>query len=251
MTQLVLFARLVKWDFLRELRRKEAVLNMILFAVLVLFVISMGAGPLIDEWRRAGRLLEREGLPESLFVDLGSAVGPVLLWATVLFAGTVGLSQSFAAEREGEGLVAIVLAPLDLGVFYLAKVFATWVYVILMEVFLLGAYAVLFTVPGWREVGLLLIVLVVFSLGYMAAGVVLAAMTSALRRGGEVVLRILLFPLLMPLIYLTLRVEEALLGFATPMGVPIPLPSYVAMALAFDVIYLTAGFVIFPKVLEE
>lgn len=251
MRGIVLFLRLVRWDFLREIRRKEAVLNMILFAVLVLFLISLGIGPLLEEWERGASFMQREGLPASQQVRLATAVGPILLWVTILFAGTVGLGQSFAAEREADSLVGVVLAPMDLGVFYLAKVFATWVYVLLMEICLLGVYAVLFGVSGVRELGLLFLVLLVFSLGYMAAGVVLAAMTSALKRGGEVVLRILLFPLLMPLVYLTLRVEEATLGTASLTGEPLPLSSYMAMALAFDAIYLTAGFLVFPKILEE
>ena len=245
MSSLKLLVRLIKWDFVRELRRKEVVLNMVLFAVLVLFLINLGVGPLFSAYRNS---------PIPVLRDLGDSVGAVLFWITVLFAGTVGLSQSFAAEREGGSLAGVVLAPMDLGVFYLAKVFATWVYVLLMEACLLGVYVVLFDVQELARLGPLAVVLVVFSLGYIASGVVLAAMTTSLRGGGEVVLRIVLFPLLMPFIYLTLRVPEGTFGADVTGGLnvsPIPFGPYVAMALAIDAIYLTAGFLLFPYVVED
>ncbi len=245
MKALGLLLRLILWDVLREVRRKEAVPNMILFAVLVLFLINLGVGPLFDSY---------DDSPEPAIQRVGISVGPVLFWVTVLFAGTVGLSQSFAAERDGNSLTGVVLAPIDLGVFYLAKVFATWIYVLLMEFCLLGVYVVLFHFDDWRQLGPLAVVLVVFSLGYMAAGIVLAAMTTALKGSGEVVLRILLFPLLIPLVYLTLRVREGTFGVDVTAGVfgpSIPFSRYVAVVLAIDAMYLAAGFLLFPKVLEE
>ncbi|MBN1443189.1 MAG: heme exporter protein CcmB, partial [Planctomycetes bacterium] len=185
---------------------------------------------------------------------LESRVGPVVFWIAVLFAGTVGLSQSFAADRERGALEGILLAPLDAGIFYLAKVAATWTYVMIMEAILVLVYCPLFNLSELARLPPLFAALGVFTLGYMAAGVLLAAMTTSLRRGGEVVLRILLFPLLLPVIYLTLRSQAATFGVdvaAGALGPCLSLPAYAVMVLAFDVIYLLAGFLIFPKVVEE
>jgi hypothetical protein len=93
-----------------------------------------------------------------------------------------------------------------------------------------------------------------FTLAYIACGVVLAAMTTSLRGGGEVVLRNLLIPLMLPLIWLTLRVSERVFGAVLAggaLGPPLKLGHYLAAALAFDTIYLAVGYILFPKVLEE
>ncbi len=245
MTSLRVFVCFLRWDLLREIRRREAVLNMILFAVLILFIIDFSIGPVFDVFRNAS---------DPFLGDLEGKIGPVFFWMTVLFAGTVGLSHAFAVEREGHSLEGIVLAPVDLGVFYLAKVVATWIYVMLMELCLLGAYILLFNFSDWPRLGPMIAVMGVFSIGYMAAGITLAAMTSVLKRGGEVVLRILLFPLLIPMVYLTLHTPAGTFGVDVTgglLGRPIELAQYLALILAIDAIYLTAGYLIFPKILED
>ena len=236
MRTLRLFLALLRWDILRELRRKDTLVNMVFFALLVLFLAQIAVGS-----DRPGRTTVAE-------------VGPAVFWITVLFAGTIGVSQTFAAEREGNALGGVTTAPVDLGVFYLAKVSATSIYVFLMEIVTLFLYSALFDVDLRGRLGGLLAVLVVFTLAYMAIGVVLAAMTSTLRGGGEVVLRVLLFPLMIPLIWLTLRVSETAFGTVLADGVlgpPLPLGRYLALGAAFDAMYLTAGYLLFPKILQE
>jgi heme exporter protein B len=230
---LTLFFSLLRWDVLHELRRKETLANMILFAVLVLFVAQMGIG---QDPARA------------------SSVGPVIFWISILFAGTVGLSQTFAAEREGNTIGGIVTAPIDVGVFYLAKVAATWFYVMIMEILALAVYSILFNFSPWARLGMLLLTISVFTLAYIGSGVILAAMTTTLRGGGEVLLRILLFPIMIPLIWLTLRVSQTIFDTTIAggeLGDPMKFRDYIAVSLAFDAVYLTSGYMLFPKVLEE
>ncbi len=226
-----LVACIVRWDLLRELRRKDLLPNMVLFALLVLFLAVIGLG------------------------DGAAArdVAPVMFWIAILFSGSVGLSQSFAAEREG-GLGGVLTAPFDVSLFYLAKVAATWLYVMVMELIVLGLYCILFSyAPGARVWGLLG-VMGVFTLGYMAAGVLLAAMTTALRGGGEIVLRILIVPLMIPFLWLVLRVSDALFDAAIAGGIlgsPLTLTQYFMAGCAFDSMYLATGYLLFPKILEE
>jgi heme exporter protein B len=233
MSHIRIFTCIVRWDVLREIRRKETLTAMVFFAILVLFLAQIGLGT------------DR---------DLTAVVGPVLFWIAILFSGTVGLSQSFSADREGNALAGIVTAPIRLEVYYLAKVAATWLYVMVLSAIVLFIYALLFTFSPWPRVPAFILVLGTFTLGYIAAGTVLAAMTTAIQSGGEVLLRILLFPLMIPLVYLALRVSEVL--FDTPiadgaLGAPVGLGPYFAASLAMDTMYLTAGCLLFPKVLEE
>ena len=101
---------------------------------------------------------------------------------------------------------------------------------------------------------MLLLVISVFTFAYIGLGVILAAMTTALRGGGEVLLRILLFPLMIPLIWLTLLVSQRVFDTTIAggaLGPPLEFRVYLAAGLAFDALYLTAGYLLFPKVLEE
>lgn len=228
-----LFISLLRWDVVREIRRRDTVATMTLFAILVLFVgkIGIGQDPKVT-----------------------AEVGPVLFWIAILFAGTIGLSQTFAAEREGNHLGGIVMAPVDLGFFYLVKVVAVWLYVSVMEVLVLAVYVLLYGHIPWDRLGSLLAVVASFTLAYMAPGVIVAAMTSTLRGGGEVVLRILLIPVMLPVVWLTLRVSERVFDAVIAGGIlgpPLELGQYLAFTLALCTIYLTSGYLLFPKLLEE
>ncbi len=247
---------LVRWDLIREARRRETIVNMTLFAVLILFAGRLG----VETFARS--FIIDVGLPPEkigqLAKEAGGAMGPIFFWIAALFAGTVGLNHSFAAEREGNSLGGIVTAPIDLGLFYLAKVVATWLYVMVMQCALLLAYVVLFDYPPGDTALMILMALASFTLAYVAPGIVLSAMTTALGGAGEVILRILVFVLMIPLIMLTFEVSGQLFGTA---GIGADGPSlalgdfspadYVVIALAFSAIYLCAGFLLFPKVLEE
>src|SRR5262249_39436369 len=156
------------------------------FAVLILFIASYG-------------LRSRP--------DLQTEMGPLFLWISILFAGTVGLSRAFQVEKEAGALTGILLSPLDPGGLYLAKVAATCLYCMAMEVLLCGAYVVLFNFTRWSRLPFLLGTMACFTLAYVGAGCVIAAMTSSLK-GGEVVLRILLFPIMLPAVMIALGAGE-------------------------------------------
>jgi heme exporter protein B len=229
MNHLRSFLAVLRWDIVLELRRREAVLNMSLFAVLVLFIASYGL---------TGR------------TDAGEEFAPLVLWIAILFAGTVGLSRSFAVEKEAGAMTGVLLSPIDAGVFYLAKTAATWVYVMAMDAVVLAAYIVLFNYSSWGKVPVLLAVMAAFTLAYVAAGTVIAAMTASLR-GGEVVLRVLLFPIMVPAIILALRAGDSIFRdgpAASDLG---PALQSIGALLGLGAMYLSAGFLLFPKVIEE
>jgi len=228
MTALRSFLAIVKWDVVLELRRREAVLNMSLFAVLILFIASYAL---------------------SSRPDLLGEIGPLFLWISILFAGTVGLSRAFAVEKEGGALAGVLVSPLDPGLFYLAKVVATWIYVMAMEVLVVAAYVILFDFTRWERLWLLLVTMALFTFAYVAAGTVIAALTSTLR-GGEVVLRILLFPIMIPAVMVVLQAGQAIFPEAPRMEAG-RVARVVGGLVPLGVMYLSVGYVLFPKIVEE
>lgn len=238
MLQVRVFFSLVRWDIAVELRRREATLNMCLFAVLVLFIGSYAV---------------------SIRTELQDNFGPVFYWVAIVFSGTVGLSRAFLVEKENGAFQGLLMAPVDPGLIYMAKVLATWLYVLIMAFLVMGAYLVLFDFDlqdaaghiRWDPIGKLSAVTASFCLAYVGAGILLAAMTTNLR-GGEVVLRTLLFPLMVPAIITALKANETIF-ILDPARRVSPMSPWISVAalLALAAIYLSSCFLLFAKVVEE
>ena len=124
----------------------------------------------------------------------------------------------------------------------------------LMSIALLGVYMLFFNFMRWDLIPSLLCAIGVFALGYSGAGIILSSMTTALRGGGEIVLRILILPLMVPIILLTLMASEATFGEQVAGGIlgpPLALWKYTLTVLSLDAIYLATGYLVFPKIIEE
>jgi heme exporter protein B len=226
------FWTILRWDLIVELRRRESTLNMCLFAALVLFIGSYAVS----------------ARPEQQ-----DQFGPIFFWMSIVFSGTVGLSRVFLAERENGAIHALLVAPVDPGVFYLAKVAAAWSYVMVMASLVIGAYVVLFDFDRWSQLDELFAVTGAFVLTYVSIGTLLAAMTTSLQ-GGEVLLRILLFPLLVPAIVTALAANGKIFTDADHPSLEVLRRSpweCVAALLALSAIYLSSCFLLFGKVVEE
>ncbi len=227
------FFSLIRWDLAVEFRRRETTLNMCLFAVLLLFIGSYTV---------------------SQKTELIDTFGPIYYWIAIIFSGTVGLSRAFLPERENGAMAAIVTAPIDAGVYYLAKMMAVWLYVLVMSFMVLAAYVVLFDFEIYGQYSdrilPITVVTALFCLVYVAPGVLLSAMTVGLK-GGEVILRILLFPLMIPVIIVVLSANPRL--FTDPeLAVTYTSPETAMATLgALAAIYVCACYLLFPKVVEE
>ena len=106
-------AALIWKDFRLELRTRESVPAMVLFS-LSTFVLFHFA---LDETEVEGSL----------------AAG--ILWVTLLFATILGVNRLFVAEREEGGFDGFLLAPVDRTSLFVAKAFVLFVFLALVEVF--------------------------------------------------------------------------------------------------------------------
>jgi ABC-type transport system involved in cytochrome c biogenesis permease component len=116
-----------------------------------------------------------------------------------------------------------------------------------MALIVMACFALFYSPPlGWSYLYVLaLVALVLFD--YLAVGVILSAMTHTLR-GGEVVLRILLFSVMIPVFLVATRATQpALEDGRLPGDVIKPVGALVGMGA----LYLAAGTWLFEKVVEE
>ena len=216
------WAILVK-DMAAELHTREMISAMLVFSVLALLIFSFA--------------LDLRGAT-------ARAAAPGVLWATVAFAGTLGLSRSLAREEQTGCMDGLLLAPVDRSAIFFGKALGNAILMGLVEVVLLPLVSALFGVPLLRP-GVLLVT-ALGTVGYAAVGTLLAAI-AVNTRAREVMLPIMLLPLAIPVLIASVRatgvlVEGGALGYAT---------GWVRLLVVYDLVIVAVALLTFGYVLEE
>jgi heme exporter protein B len=214
---------IVAKDLAGELRTREMVSAMLIFAVLALLVFSLA-------------------------LDLGGTVArtatPGVLWTTVAFSGTLGLSRSLAREQRNGCIDGLLLAPVDRSAIFFGKAIGNVLFMGVVEIVLLPLASALFNVSLLQ--GGVLLVLALGTLGYAAVGTLLAAM-AVNTRAQEVMLPILLLPLAIPTLIAAVQATGALLEGGTLAQVG----GWVRLLVVYDLLIVAVAMLTFGYVVEE
>ena len=212
-------------DLQIELRTGEILVSTTMFAVLVALLTSL-----------------------SFYVDRQSAarVAPGVLWIAVTFAGVLAMGRSWSREREYDAIRALLLSPVPRPAIYLGKALGAFVFLTVVEVALVLAVGVLFSLSLWPVLGILSLLLALGTVGFVAAGTLFAAMgvrTSA----RDMMLSVALFPIVAPALLAGVVATRDLLG-----GAPLAeLWGWVRILVAFDLVFLTVGALIFESLIAD
>ena len=221
---------ILRKDVRTEVRTRQMISSMFVFAVLVLLVFNFTL--LLDEVRA---------------IELG----PGILWVAFVFAATLGLNRSFAIEGENRCLSGLMLAPAPRSAIYFGKLLSNVLFMIAMEIFVLPLFVVFFNLSLWElltpsELATFFLVLVLGTVGYAAVGTILAgvAANTTMR---EVLLPVLLFPVSVPIV---IGAAEAtrLLFDENPDTTPW---IWIRVLLVFTVVFLVVSWLTFEYVIEE
>lgn len=214
----------VAWKDLRsEIRSKETISAMFVFALLAIMLFSFAL-----EFDRSGRQASAAGV----------------LWVTLIFAGTLGLGRSLNREKDQGCLDGLLLTPVDRSALYFGKLAGNFVFMMVVAVVLLPLIAVLFDVSTFKP--LVLLVLVMGILGYAGVGTLISSM-SVYARGREVLLPILLLPIALSILIPAVRATRGLLE-----GVALAdLQVWFNLLLGTNVIYIALAYMLFDFVVEE
>ena len=221
---------ILRKDVRTEVRTRQMISSMFVFAVLVLLVFNF-----------------------TLFLDEIRAIelGPGILWVAFVFAATLGLNRSFAIEGENRCLSGLMLAPAPRSAIYFGKLLSNVLFMIAMEIFVLPLFVVFFNLSLWEllttsELATFFLVLVLGTVGYAAVGTILAgvAANTTMR---EVLLPVLLFPVSVPIV---IGAAEAtrLLFDENPDTTPW---IWIRVLLVFTVVFLVVSWLTFEYVIEE
>lgn len=215
-----LFAKELRLEF----RTRQLLTATIVFALIIIVFFSWAFDPTPAESRR---------------------FGPGLLWIAFLFAGSLMLNPSFAREQANDTLDALRIAPVPSFSIVAAKILANLLFLLICEAILTPLFGVFYNVPLLGVAGRLIFVLVLGSLGLVTTGTVFSAI-SAHARLRELLLPVLLLPILTPLLRAAVSATAPLFADSPALDW-----TWVTFLAGFDIVFLTASWILSDALLEE
>ena len=207
-----------------EFRSRELLSATIIFALVVVVLFSFAFDPTAAESRR---------------------YGPGLLWIAFLFAGSLMLNPSFSREQNNETLDTLRLAPISPFAILLGKMLANFIFMSVAELILVPVFAVLYNISLAGIIWRLALVLMLGTIGLTVTGTVFSAV-SAHARMRELLLPLLLLPILTPLLIASVESTASLFQEQPALD-----RTWVAFLAGFDIVFLTASWLLCDYLLEE
>jgi heme exporter protein B len=212
-------------DILTEVRTREMVNSMFIFAILILVVFNFAFSPGTE------RIFE---------------IATGVLWVAFLFAGILGLNRSFALERDRDCLRGLLLCPVDRSVIYLGKVMGNLIFIMAVNLITLLVFVIFFNIPILHVFGRLLAIILLATIGYSAVGTLFSAI-SCNTRMREVMLPILMLPIMVPVIIASVKATVSILTGGSSSDFFYGL----RMIGVFDAVFLVVAIVVFDYIVEE
>jgi heme exporter protein B len=217
---------ILRKDLLLELRTLETVPAMALLAVVTFVIFHFS--------------LSRDVLSGQL------AAG--VLTVSLLFAAVLGINRLFVAEREQGGFDAFLLAPVDRTAMLFAKAGALFVYLAILELVAVPAFAVLLSPPrlGAGLPGLIL-VLALTNVAFAVIGTFVSAI-AVQTRARDLIGPVIGLPLLIPALIGTAHGIGSLLsrhGSTSPEG------RWLAILALYDLVNALLAYAVFDFLLED
>ncbi|WP_406671359.1 heme exporter protein CcmB [Methanolobus sp. ZRKC4] len=214
-------------DLKAEFRTKQMLNSMVIFSVLVIVIFSISFGDLLGQKEIVDRL------------------APGVLWIAFVFAGTLGLSRSFAGEMENGCLEGLKLSPIDRSSIYIGKTISSAILMFMVELLTIPIFIVLF---NYNITGILGLAIVIFlgTFGFVSVGTLLSAL-SASTRAREIMLPVLLLPLIIPVIIPAVMATGKVLvdGDIGNIG------SEIRLLLVYDLIFFVVGQLVFEYTIMD
>jgi heme exporter protein B len=210
-------------DMLTELRTKEFVVSVLVFALLVLVIFNFAFGT------------------KAITVE---TVASGILWVALTFGGVLGFNRIFAVEKENSRLEGLMLCPVDRAVIYWGKMVSSFTFMLAIAVVVTPIFLALFNLPLFLPKLALIIVLAI--IGFAAVGTLFSAVAIN-TRARDIMLPILFLPIVVPVIVAAVNATTSVLT-GKPWG---DMSTTLQIMIAFDIIYLVLATMVFEFVVEE
>nr|VFK32566.1 MAG: heme exporter protein B [Candidatus Kentron sp. MB]VFK35388.1 MAG: heme exporter protein B [Candidatus Kentron sp. MB]VFK77273.1 MAG: heme exporter protein B [Candidatus Kentron sp. MB] len=188
------FLALLRRDLLLAMRRRNELVNPLLFFVLVVTLFAMGVRA-----EEHGKVL--------------AIMAPGVIWVAALLASLLSLEGMFRSDFEDGSLEQILLSPFPIVFLVFAKVLAHWLVTGFPLILLAPLLGILMSLPV-EAMGTLFQTLLLGTPVLSLAGAIGVSLTVGLRRGGAL-LSLLVLPLYIPvLLFAAKAVGDSALGLS-------------------------------------
>jgi heme exporter protein B len=220
------FIAILRKDLRLELRTGESTVTLLAVSLLILIVMVFALNPV------GGAR------------DTGTAAGA--LWVALLFAGMLGATRVLVAENANGCLRALLLSPADRAAIYWAKLVAALVFMVVADLAAVLLMVLFFNLDFDLRLARLAPVLALGAVGFAALATLLAAISGRVR-AGDLLLPLLAVPLFVPPLIAGVKASDAALS-----GEPFAMfAEWLKILIAFDVLFVSAGFLLFEHVIGE
>jgi heme exporter protein B len=217
---------ILRKDLAIELKTRQAVPAMALFSITVFVLFHFG----LDQ-------NEVEG-----------ATASGVLWVTLLLATVLAVNRLFAAERDDGALDGILLAPIDRTSIYVAKAAALFLYLVLLELIALPAFAILLLGPDLTNaLPELIAIIALADVGLAGVGALVAGL-AAETRARDLIVPLLLLPLLVPVLIAAANATKPLLMLDSEAA---DLGKWLAFMGLYDTVFVLIAVAVFDFLLED
>jgi heme exporter protein B len=214
---------LIAKDLRIEARSRQTIGLVVVLGILIVVVLGLGLGT-------TG--------------NLPGFSATAVLWVAYLFGGVLCFEKTMGVERNDGALAGLMLAPMDRGVIYVAK--------LVSNVVLMFAVAAVVTPAGVLFFGFDLsaapftfaTVMALGIVGFAAVGTLFAAVVSSSRLQGGL-LAMMIFPIALPLVVASTQMMIRTFRDGLPPGA-----TGIGILVAFDAIFLAVSWFVFEWVLE-
>jgi heme exporter protein B len=176
----------------------------------------------------------------------GAEAAAGALWLALVFSGMLGATRALLAERENGCLRALLLSPIDPATVYAAKLAAGLIFMVTAEAASVVLMVLFFNLDFDRSLLRIAPVLILGTLGFSALATLLTAISGRMRMS-DLLLPILAVPMFVPALIAGVKASTIVLGGA-PLGA---IAQWLRILVAFDVLFVTAGYLLFEYVARE
>jgi heme exporter protein B len=210
-------------DILTEIRTKEIITSVLVFALLVLVIFNFAFG-----------------------TGTGTAelVAPGILWVSLTFGGVLGFNRIFIMEKENSCFEGLMLCPVERSVIYWGKLAGSFSFNLAVALVITPIFLILFNFPLFLP--RLALIIVLATLGFAAVGTLFSAVAIN-TRARDMMLPILFLPVVIPVIVAAVKATAAVLAGQPWSG----MLTWLQILVAFDIIYLVVSTLVFEFVAEE
>jgi heme exporter protein B len=219
------FAAVLRKDLRLELRGGESSIAILAMSLLVMVVLVFA-------------------LDISRARSVDAAAGA--LWVAMVFSGMVGATRSLLAERDNGCIRGLLLSPIDPATLYASKLLAALLFMAVAEIGAVVLMVLFFNLEFNAALMRVAPILILGALGFAAVATLVSAITGR-TRAGDLLLPVLAVPMFVPALIAGVKATVAALS-----GSPLAAAGdWLKIMIAFDVLFVTAGYLLFEHVVAE